>query len=157
MPLNASLVAALAGGSIIDIDGTLFVQLAIFFMTFFVLKALVFGPMMKLFEAREKAIDGAREEAKALDKDAKAKGTAFDDELRKVKLAAQEERDRLRADGAHLERQLLEHARKETQSLLTDAAAKLTSERARARGELERQVPVIAKQIATRVLGREVV
>ncbi len=148
--------ALLSGGSILDLDGTIFVQLAIFFIAFFILRELVFKPMMTLFDAREEAIDGARKEAKAMEQEALDKGVTFDEEMRKVRLEAGEERDKLRGEGLRLEREMLDKVRNETNQVLADAEKKMTAEAAKVRTELESQIPLIAKQIATQLLGREV-
>ena len=42
----------LSGGSVIDLDASIFIQMGIFFVAFFILKALVFNPTMQLFDAR---------------------------------------------------------------------------------------------------------
>ncbi len=151
-----ALSVLLEGGSIIDLDGTVLVQLAIFWILFTILYFLVFKPMMRLFEARETAIDGARVEARDLEKKAKASGSEFDDELRKLKLAAGEERDRLRTEGGHLERALLERVRKETQQTLESAHQKLDLEAAKVRADSKTTIPQLARDIATQLLGREV-
>jgi F-type H+-transporting ATPase subunit b len=146
----------LAGGSLIDLDGTIFVQLAIFFIAFLVLRALVFKPMIALFEAREQAIDGARHEAKRMEREASEKGKQFDEALRKIRLEAGEERDRLRQEGQRLERAVLDKVRKETQATLTAAETKAADERTRMKRELDATVPALARQIASRLLGREI-
>jgi F-type H+-transporting ATPase subunit b len=156
MQLSAILSALLSGGSIIDIDGTAFVQLALFFIAFFALKALVFKPMLAVLDARDEAIDGAKELAKRLDVEVKEKQASFEAELRKVRGASGEERDRLRAEGLELERKLLEKVRVETQKLAADAKAKLDEEAALARQKLAAQRPELAREIASKVLGREV-
>ena len=120
--------ALLSGGSILDLDGTIFVQLAIFFIAFFILRELVFKPMMTLFDAREEAIDGARKEAKAMEQEALDKGVTFDEEMRKVRLEAGEERDKLRGEGLRLEREMLDKVRSETNQVLEDAEKKMASE-----------------------------
>lgn len=148
--------ALLAGGSVIDLDGTILVQLAIFLLTFFVLRSLVFKPMMELFDAREAATEGARAEAKKMDKEAREKADAFEDEMRKVRLAAGEERDRLRQEGVRLERAILERVRNETQKKLEDATTRLATEGTRLRGEIQTSVPALARQIASKMLDREV-
>jgi len=156
MQLSASLAALLSGGSIIDLDGTVFVQLGMFVVAFVVLHALVFKPMLALLEAREEAIDGARDEAKRLDVEVKAKQAAFEAELRKVRGASGEERDRLRAEGADLERRLLETVRAETQGTLATSKAALDVEAQTARQRLLALRPELAREIASKVLGREV-
>lgn len=156
MQLSAFLGALLSGGSIVDLDGTVFIQLAMFFVAFFVLYVLVFKPMVALLEAREHAIEGAKDEAKHLTSDVGAKQATFDAELRRVRGVSGEERDRLRAEGQELERTLLERVRVETQALVSDAKVRLESEARVARAELESQRPELARVIAGRVLGREV-
>jgi F-type H+-transporting ATPase subunit b len=156
MQLSAILGALLSGGSIIDLDGTVFVQLAMFFIAFFVLKSLVFKPMLAVLDARDEAIDGAKDLAKRLEVEVKEKQASFEAELRKVRGASGEERDRLRAEGLELERRLLDKVRAETHKLVTDAKVKLDAEAQLARQKLAAQRPELAREIASKVLGREV-
>jgi F-type H+-transporting ATPase subunit b len=156
MQLSAILGALLSGGSIIDLDGTVFVQLAMFFIAFFVLRSVVFKPMIALLDAREEAIDGAKDQAKRLDVEVKEKQATFEAELRKVRGTSGEERDRLRAEGQELERRLLDKVRTETQRVVADAKVKLDAEAQLARQTLAAQRPELAREIASKVLGREV-
>ncbi len=156
MQLSAVLSTLLSGGSIVDLDGTVFVQLGLFFVAFLVLYALVFKPMVALLEAREHAIDGAKDEAKQLDGEVEAKQAKFEAELRRVRASSNEERDRLRGEGQELERKLLERVRSETQALINDARVRLESEARIARSELSAESGELAREIASRVLGREV-
>jgi F-type H+-transporting ATPase subunit b len=156
MQLSAFLGALLSGGSIVDLDGTVFVQLAMFFIAFIVLYALVFKPMVALLDAREEAIEGARNQAKQLDSDVQAKQATFEAELRRVRTSSGEERERLRGEGQELERKLLDRVRVETQALVNDAKTRLESEALTARAELRAQSGELARDIASRVLGREV-
>jgi F-type H+-transporting ATPase subunit b len=154
MPSLLSVV--LSEGSIIDLDGTLFVQLGIFLVLFFVLRALVFRPMTSLFAAREAAIDGAREEARRMEREAKEQSGSFDEAIREVRTSAGMQRDRLRADGLAIEKQLLETVKEETTKVLDDAREKLDGEREKIRHDMVAQAPVLARQIASKLLGREV-
>lgn len=156
MQLSAFLGALLSGGSIIDLDGTMFVQLGMFFAAFALLYLLVFRPMVAVLETREQAIDGAKDEAKQLEQDVKSKQALFEGELRKVRSASGEERERLRAEGLELERKLLERVRGETNMVVNDARARLDLEARRARTELSGQRAELARQIASKVIGREV-
>lgn len=148
--------ALLSGGSPIDLDGTFFVQLLIFVVAFFALRSLVFQPVMRVFDAREEAIDGAREDAKRVEAEAQGKAAAFEDEMARVKASAGDERERLRQEGSKLERAILDRVRLETQSLTRDASQSLAAEGVKIRTELHAKVPVLAKDIATKLLGREV-
>ena len=142
-------------GALIDLDGTLFFVLVIFVALFFILKATLFKPFLKLVEAREQAIEGARVEAKQMQKEAREKSKKFDEELRKVRVEAGAERDRLRQEGQRLERQILDRVREETQQALSAADEQMRREAERVRALLKQDVPAMGQAVATRLLGRE--
>lgn len=146
----------LSGGSVIDLDASIFIQMGIFFVAFFILKALVFNPTMQLFDAREQAIDGAKAEAKRMQDEAVAKREHFEGELRRVSAAANEERENARLEAQKLARQLTEQAR--SQALATQKAAKdrLDSQAAEVRKSALAQVPAIARELTSKLLGRSV-
>ncbi len=154
--MNLLASVPLSGGSIIDLDGTIFVQLGLFIVAYVLLYVLVFRPMVALFEAREVAIDGAKEDAHRLQKEAKDAGKTFDQEMAQVRHQASEERERLRQEGLKLERSMLESVRTETVKQLGDADQKLVAEGVRLRSELKSTIPALANQIASKLLEREV-
>lgn len=154
--MNLLSTALLSEGSIIDLDGTIWIQLALFGVAFLILRPLVFRPMVALFEARENAIEGSKLEALRLQDEAAAESEEFDEEMRKLRLQAGEERDRLRAEGKRLERTVLERVQQETDRQLADADAQLAREAAKLRSEIDATVPALAKQIASKLLDREV-
>ena len=153
--MNVLFTALLSEGSIIDLDGTIWIQLGLFAVAFLVFRPLIFRPMVALFEARESAIEGSKLEALRLQDEASAESEEFDVEMRRLRLQAGEERDRLRADGKRLERTVLDRVREETDKQLADADAQLRTEAAALRAEIDRSVPTLAKQIASKMLSRE--
>lgn len=140
----------------IDLDATLVVQMGLFFVALLVLHTLIFKPLLKVFEAREEAIDGAKDAAKQFEADAAGAGNEFEEKMRDIRLKSGVERDRLRAEGAKLEASILDSVQTETQKQLTDADAQLESEAKKLRAELQAQVPVLARTIAGKLLQREV-
>ena len=154
--MNVLFTALLSEGSIIDLDGTIWLQLGLFAIAFFLFRPLIFRPMIALFEAREEAIEGSKLEALRLQDEAAAETEEFDEEMRRLRLQAGEERDRLRAEGKHLERAVLDRVREETEKQLAEADQKLATEASKLRGEIQNNVPALAKQIASKLLSREV-
>ena len=154
--MNVLSTALLSEGSIIDLDGTIWIQLVLFGIAFFLLRPLVFRPMIALFEARENAIEGSKLEALRLQDEAAAESEEFDEEMRRLRLQAGEERDRLRAEGKRLERTVLDRVREETDKQLADADKQLATEAAKLRADIDATVPALATQIATKLLNREV-
>jgi F-type H+-transporting ATPase subunit b len=146
----------LSGGSVIDLDATLFVQMGIFFIAFFILKSLVFKPVMGLFDARDQAIEGARSEAKRMESEAADKRQLFEAELRKVSAAANEEREKRRSEAQRLARQLTEQARHQATTSQKAAKERLDEQAATVRERTLAEVPTLARQIAGKLLGRSV-
>ncbi|KPK50379.1 MAG: hypothetical protein AMJ63_14755 [Myxococcales bacterium SG8_38_1] len=154
--MNVLFTALLSEGSIIDLDGTIWIQLVLFGIAFFILRPLVFRPMIALFEARENAIEGSKLEALRLQDEAAAESEEFDEEMRRLRLQAGEERDRLRAEGKRLEKAVLDRVREETDKQLAAADKQLATEASKLRAEIKASVPVLGKQIASKLLNREV-
>lgn len=154
--MNVLFTALLSEGSIIDLDGTIWIQLVLFGIAFFLLRPLVFRPMVALFEARENAIEGSKLEALRLQDEAAAESEEFDEEMRRLRLQAGEERDRLRAEGKRLERAVLDRVREETDRQLAEADKKLASEASKLRADMKSSIPALAQQIASKLLNREV-
>jgi F-type H+-transporting ATPase subunit b len=157
MPLSIALSVLLSSGSVIDLDGTIFVQVVLFLVAFLLLHSLVIKPVMSVLDAREQAIDGSKVEAQKLQSEADAKRQTLEEELRKIWEAANQERERLRAEGQQQARQLTERARTDTERALADAKTKLEAEGARLRAEVRGIIPVLARQISSKILDREVV
>jgi len=146
----------LAGGSVIDLDASLFIQMGIFFIAFFVLKGLVFGPVMKLFDARDAAIEGAKHDAKRMQDEAAQKREHFEGALRKVSASANEEREKLRQQAQQLARELTERARQQANEAQKQAKDRLDSEASSVRERALAEVPALTRQIASKLLGRSV-
>jgi F-type H+-transporting ATPase subunit b len=146
----------LSGGSVIDLDASLFVQMGIFFIAFFILKGLVFTPVMNLFDARDQAIDGAKLEAARMRDEAAEKRTHFEAELRKVSAVANEERERGRQEAQRLARELTERARVEANHAQKQGKDRLDAEAASVRERALAEVPGLARQITSKLLGRSV-
>jgi F-type H+-transporting ATPase subunit b len=154
--MNVLFTALLSEGSIIDLDGTIWLQLGLFAIAFFLFRPLIFRPMVALFETREQAIEGSKLEALRLQDEAAAETEEFDEEMRRLRLQAGEERDRLRAEGKRLERSVLDRVREETEKQLAEADQRLDAEASKLRREIQENVPTLARQIASKLLSREV-
>ena len=149
-------VVLLEGSPILDIDGSFPLYVGVFLVLFIVLDRFVFKPVMALEDAREAAIDGAAKDAKDLEKEAKAKYASFQEEMDRVRVSAGAKRDELRAEGQKLERQLTDKVRGETDGMVKAAEERMATEADAIRREMSAQAPALARQIAAKLLGREV-
>ena len=144
------------GGVNLDFDLTFLVQMVAFAVLVMILKPLLFDPLLKLFEERERRTEGAKLLARKMDEKAGELLQRYESELEAVRRAASEEREKLRSEGAKLEAQILAEARAEVATIVEQGRAKLEVERKALRAELSTRAPEIARDIASRVLGREI-
>jgi F-type H+-transporting ATPase subunit b len=141
---------------LIDVDGTLFVQFALFLIMLFVLSRLLFRPYLQLRDVRHKAIEGAREEAVSMQERARQVNADYDGKLTRARQRGADERQKLRTEGAIYERQVLGAARDESQKSLEQARVTITTDAEAARQKLIAESTVLARQIVKKILGREV-
>jgi F-type H+-transporting ATPase subunit b len=147
---------AAEGGVNLDMDATLFVQAAFILVLWLVLKPVLFDPMLKLFEEREKRIEGAVKKARRIDEKSAAANAEYEELVAQGRAAGAAERDKLRTDAARKESDLLGKIRSQTQQRVDAARAETEKELAQTRSQLVPHTNAIAKDLAKRVLGREV-
>lgn len=155
--LNASAAFQSEGGGVtVDLDASLVVQIVLFVVLLVVLKPVLFDPMLKLFEEREKRIEGAAAEAREEDKRSAKALSKYEAALAKAREAGNAERDALRSQGQKKEAERLAEVRAAATKTIEQGRAAIAGEAKTARAELAVQANVLGQAIASRVLGREV-
>jgi F-type H+-transporting ATPase subunit b len=149
---------ASSGGSAIniDLDLTFTLQVLAFALLIVVLKPLLFEPVLKIFEERERRTDGARAEARSMQERAGELVRRYEAELHRISATAAEERDRVRAETAQLEAQILTEARDATTRIIEEGRRQIAEQVQGIRTDLGRQSDQLGRQLASRALGREV-
>jgi F-type H+-transporting ATPase subunit b len=145
-----------SGGVTIDFDRTVLVQMALFVVLMLVLAPVLFRPLLRLFEERENRTEGAREEARAMQELAAELLARYEGELGRVQEVAAAEREKLRAETLRLEAKILDEARRATTTIVEEGRKRIEFEVGRLRAALDKQSNEISREIALRVLGREV-
>ncbi len=140
----------------VDVDGTLFVQLVLFVVLLLVLKPLLFDPMMKLFEEREKRIEGTRRKATKEDEKSAKALAEYERICGRAREEGAKERDTLRASGLKQEAEILGKVRAETVAAVEQGRAAIGQEANSARMALRQEAVALGRELASRVLGREV-
>jgi F-type H+-transporting ATPase subunit b len=154
----ASLAATMAPVSPIevDVDASFLVQLVLFVVLTLVLKPLLFDPMLKLFEERERRTDGAKKRARETDEKSASALTKYEAGMTKARTAGAAERERARAEGIKREQEILAAVRAATSKAVDAGKQKAHAEAAKVRAALQADAQALARDLATRVLGREV-
>ncbi len=151
------MTTALAGGAVdVDFDLTVLIQIALFLVLLIVIKPILLDPMLKLFEERERRIDGAKLEARQMDAQSAGALTKFESEMNKVRSSANAERDKVRNEAVKAETELLATVRAKTTAKLDEGRKVATAEVTKVRQGLQGDSRELARMLASRALGREV-
>ena len=97
--LDDGLLAAAPQSISFDFDATFLVQLVLIAGLTLVLKPLLFDPMLKLFEERERRIDGAKMQARHIDEKSASALAKYESEMAKARASANAEREKIRAEA----------------------------------------------------------
>ncbi|MBI3755732.1 MAG: ATP synthase F0 subunit B [Deltaproteobacteria bacterium] len=140
----------------VELNFTLLYQVGGFFILYFILNALLYKPVLKILEERDKNIAGTKKEAEALEAELQKRLLEYKNKLNEAKTKAQEERLRLRQKGLDKEREILENAQKDSQDSLMEAKEKLVKDVKSALTRLKEESKIISKDIAEKILERKV-
>ncbi|MGE5183196.1 MAG: ATP synthase F0 subunit B [Acidobacteriota bacterium] len=154
--MHQAVSALAAGHPLIDIDLTVFVQFALFLILYVVANKLLFQPYLQLRERRKAGIEGARADAERMSAQAEAKLADYEKQLAAARNRANDEGRKVRAEGVAHEKEVTDKARAEAQKAIDEATAKMRAETDAARLQLLPQASTLARQIASKLLGREV-
>lgn len=155
--LTESLMAQTNAGAVnLDFDMTVVAQMVFLAILVIILKPLLFEPMLKLFEERERRSDGARLAARKLDERAGELLKGYEAELDKVRRSANAEREMVRAEAQVVEAKIVGDARAETAAFLERGKRAMLQEVQALRSELFGQTAELGQQLASRVIDREV-
>jgi F-type H+-transporting ATPase subunit b len=153
----ALLVGGLAPQAInVDVDLTFLVPLVMIVALIFVLKPVLFDPMLRLFEERERRTEGAKAQARRVDEKSTTALAKYEAEMAAARMSANAERDKIRAQALAREQQILTGVRQVTAKVIEEGKRNARTEAERIRKSLNSQTTETARELATRVLGREV-
>lgn len=137
-------------------DLSLLAVMAVFWATFFVLKAFLFRPLGRILEERE---ERERAGGEALEKALAAEAAAIEEIDARLTAARREAlalREAARAAAAQERHAVLDEARRRGQHALEDAARRLEKDVVVARADLKAGARETAHEIASLALGRRV-
>ena len=137
-----------------DFDLTFVLQMVVFATLIVVLKPLLFEPVLRVFEERERRTEGARDSARSMQEQAGELLSRYEKELAKVHEVARQERDRVRAETAKVEAEVMVQARDTSTRILEDGRQRIDRERRQIEFALGRESERLARNVAEVVLGR---
>jgi len=140
----------------IDIDWTLFVQIANFLFLVFLLNMVLFRPIRGILQERQQLIAGMQTDISTLTESEQGVRQDIQSELLAARKSGINKRDMIKQEGSAVEAGLLEKAKAEADEEMARMIAKIKADVAAAREALRPQVESFALDLATKILGREV-
>lgn len=140
----------------IELNLTLLYQIAGFIALYFILNALLYKPVLKTLEERDKNIEGKKKETLDLEADLRKRLLDYENKLNDARAKAQEESLRIRQEGLDKEREIIENARKDSQAGFLETKTKLEGEAKSVISSLKEESKTISKDIAEKIIGRKV-
>ncbi|HAA58905.1 MAG TPA: hypothetical protein DCE42_29380 [Myxococcales bacterium] len=140
----------------IDLNITMLFQLAFFVASYWVMKTMLFPPVLTLIKRRELMIAKANEELRRRDAEGKQMREDYNRKMRDARIQAQEIHNKNRQVSAEREREILEAARKKAAQYLYEGEVKLEEQRTQARKELDEKADELSNQIVEKILGRPI-
>jgi F-type H+-transporting ATPase subunit b len=138
----------------VELNATIFLQAAIFFVLLGWLTPTLFDPFLKLFEERERRIVGAAHEAKRLSGSADERALLIEQKTKDAQAEARKVLSELRAKAAEREAEIVAAARSKAGERLEEARADLFETTEEARRALKEQAKGLSGDIAHKILGR---
>jgi F-type H+-transporting ATPase subunit b len=128
-----------------------------FWVTVVVVSKLAIKPLLRVIEEREHRTQGARAEAADYEAKFNEKLAAYEARLAETRQKAADERGRIRATTAVEVDKILGAARADATTAVEQVRSAIDVERTKAREELKTQAESLARELATKALGRDVV
>jgi F-type H+-transporting ATPase subunit b len=123
-------------------------------LTVYLLNTLIFQPILKVIEARTKAVSDARDLAQSAADRATAANTEYAQRLNAARSEVYRQMDENRRRAMDQRAALLGETRATVEQELAAATARVNQQAADARASLDREAENMAGAIVTRVLGR---
>ena len=156
LPLVLATAPQVHEPQLIDVDGTIFIQLGLFLLLVAVLHRFLWKPYLKIRDERVTRVDGYRQEAARLEAEADARLARAEAQLAEARRAGVGERATARAEAQAHEHTLLAEAQVAAQKTIREARAQLDATLASERTLLQQKAVEIGREAAKKVLGREV-
>jgi F-type H+-transporting ATPase subunit b len=128
--------------------------IAFLLLTTYLLNTLIFQPVLRVIEARSKAVTDARDLAQTAAERATAAGNEYSQKLNAARTEVYRQMDEKRRAALESRAALLAETRAIVERELGDATARVKQQSAEARATLDREADALSGVIVARILGR---
>jgi len=139
---------------VVDINLTLFVQMANFLVLIVILNYLLYKPILAILDKRKMRLDESEGEIKRLNATVEKKAAEYEEKLRMAKQDALGKKNEILKEAADSAKAIIDERRSKIPAMLAEFQGKVGQEVDAARRILKDQSQRISAEIAEKVLGR---
>ncbi|HOF04396.1 MAG TPA: ATP synthase F0 subunit B [Syntrophales bacterium] len=138
----------------VDINLTLFIQMANFLVLIVILNYLLYKPILSILDKRKERLDESENEIKRLNLSVEQKAAEYEEKLRQAKQAALDKKGEILKEAADSAKAIIDEKRGKIPAMLAEFQGRVAKEVDGARQILKSQSEKISAEIAEKVLGR---
>jgi F-type H+-transporting ATPase subunit b len=138
----------------IDLNLTIIFQLAVVLSLIVILSQFAFKPFLRTLQTRKEQIEGAEKRARELQQEAEKLIERYRETLSAAQAQGATIREEIRKEGLAKEMEILHKAMEEANQVIEEMKRKITEETGLAQKDLRLQAQNLSREIAERILGR---
>ncbi|MEA3221924.1 MAG: F0F1 ATP synthase subunit B [Thermodesulfobacteriota bacterium] len=139
----------------IELNWTFLVQMVNFLVLMFVLNKILYKPILKILDERDKKIVGGQEEIKQVEEESHRMFAEYTDKIYTGRVEALEAKNSARKAAEAQANEIIVEARKKAEEMIAQVRLEMAQEVEKAKKDIETELGSMAASIAGRVLGRE--
>ena len=140
----------------ISLDISVVYQIVFFLVLWFVLSKVLFRPYIKLLEEREAKTAGASHDAADLEREGARLKAQYEERIAQAQAGGGAAKEAILQEARQRREQVLSQARQEATATLEAARREVASQLAREQQLAATEVATVARQMASKILGRNV-
>lgn len=138
----------------INIDVTLFIQVANFFIFLYLMNLVLYRPIRQMVAQRQELVGEQQERIASADAEAKAAVQEFEERIQEARAFGRQKVQELKDGGYQHEKDLIQRASDQAGRQLQQLRGKIQQDIGAARDQLKSQVQAFAMELAQKILGR---
>jgi F-type H+-transporting ATPase subunit b len=138
----------------IDLNLTLIIQLFIVLSLVIILSQIVFKPFLAILQERKDRVKRAEEQARDLQHRAEELMERYRESIAAAHGQGATIREKIRKESLAKEMKILQKAMEEANRMIQEIKVKITDEMEAARAGLQSRAQILSREIAERILGR---
>lgn len=140
----------------INVDGSVFIQIVNFIILIWVLNIILYKPIRNVLAQRKEKITGLEQSIETFNYDSKEKEEAFDAGIKEARAKGLKDKEALVEEASQEEKSIVEKINEKAQADLVQIRSKIAKDTESVRASLQEEIDSFADAIVKKILGRAV-